>query len=498
VAADRGALAARSLRVWCAGAAVLAVLVGGGALAGGWLETSVAVSVVLCGVALWAVRQPPSPLRRGVADVAAAMAGLVALAAIVQRPADVLALCVLLIGAALLALDRAPVFPTGQRLAVAAGFVGFLSVVASVYRAEPMGPDAYAAMTLVVLAIGVTAARPGRGATGILVQDTAGGTVARWLLPATVLGPFLVGAAALAGQRAGYYGFEFGLALVTVANLSLFAALAWLLAVRLHRTDARRLQAETELRRVNAELEERVRTRTSELAASERQYRQLIEDSAEGIIIHRLGLVRFINTAAARIFGYTDPSEVLGQPIVDRIAPEHRETVAGRVDARLRGEPTPATVEFEGLRRDGSRFWIEATGTAVEWEGGPATLVSFIDISERQRREAAEREAESLRSVAKLANAAAHEINNPLTVIRGNVQLAAAKIGSRPDLDHHFEHTERAVVRIAEMIDHMTRITRLTPLSGVNTAGVETLDLRRSSEPTPPAEDPDGTRKGRS
>jgi two-component system sporulation sensor kinase A len=269
--------------------------------------------------------------------------------------------------------------------------------------------------------------------------------------------------------------------------VALFTALAWLLAVRLHRTDARRVQAETELRRINVELEERVRARTSELAASEHQYRRLIEDSAEGIIIHRLGLIRFINAAGLRIFGYADASEILGRPIMDRIAPDHRETVAGRVDARLRGEPTPATVEFEGLRQDGSRFWIEATGTAVEWEGGPATLVAFIDISERQRREEAEREAASLRSVTKMANAAAHEINNPLTVIRGNVQLIASKIGERPELDRHFEHTERAVQRIADMISQMTRITRLASLSDLNTAGVETLDLRRSSGAAPDA-----------
>jgi PAS domain-containing protein len=117
--------------------------------------------------------------------------------------------------------------------------------------------------------------------------------VARWLLPVIVLGPFLVGA----------------------------VAVAWVLAAR--------------LRRINAEIEERVRARTSELAASERQHRRLIEDFAEGIIIHRLGLIRFVNAAALRLFGSTDPAEVLGRPVLDLIAPEHRETVATRVDARL-------------------------------------------------------------------------------------------------------------------------------------------------------------------
>jgi PAS domain S-box-containing protein len=259
--------------------------------------------------------------------------------------------------------------------------------------------------------------------------------VGRWLLSSAVLGPLLIGA----------------------------LALAWFLGVRLRRVSAR----------------------TSELAASERQYRRLIEDSAEGIVIHRLGVIRFTNPAALRLFGFTDSAQAVGKPWLDLIAPGHREAVTARVDARMRGESIPATVELEALRRDGSHFWLAATATVVEWEGSPSHFVSFIDISDRQRREAAEREAESLRSVTKLANAAAHEINNPLTVVGGNLQLLAERLRDRPELDRYFERGERAIRQIADMISHMTRITRLTPLSGVDTGGVPTLDLRRSSEPAP-------------
>ena len=278
--------------------------------------------------------------------------------------------------------------------------------------------------------------------------------LARWLVPLALLGPLL--AAAL--------------------------GLAWLLAGRLRR-------AEAKLLRVHAEIDERVRARTSELAASERQYRRLIEDSAEGILIHRVGEIRFANAAAVRLFGFADPSRMLGVRWVDLIAPEHHDTVTARVDARLRGEAIPPTVELEALRQDGGRFWLAATGSRVEWEGGPATVVSFVDVSDRQRREAAEREAESLRSVAKLANAAAHEINNPLTVVGGNLQLLSERLRDRPELARYFERGERAVRQIADMISHMTRITRLTPLTSVDTGGVPTLDLRRSSEPAPPSDE---------
>jgi PAS domain S-box-containing protein len=265
--------------------------------------------------------------------------------------------------------------------------------------------------------------------------------VARWLLSPAVLGPLLIGA----------------------------LALAWFLGVRLRRVSAR----------------------TSELAASERQYRRLIEDSAEGIVIHRLGVIRYTNAAALRLFGFTDSVQAVGKPWLDLIAPGHREAVNARVDARMRGESIPATVELEALRRDGSHFWLAATATVVEWEGSPSHFVSFIDISEHQRREAAEREAESLRSVTKLANAAAHEINNPLTVVGGNLQLLAERLGDRPELARYFERGERAVRQIADMISHMTHITRLTPLTGVDTGGVPTLDLRRSSEPAPSADQGD-------
>lgn len=493
----RGALTSMVLSGWCTGAAVLTVLVGLGVLAAGWGSgTDTAIAFLLCGAALGTLRQAPASRRvRMAADGAAGLAAVVALVVLAQRVAGVApggrmalltALCVLMVVAGLWSLDRERLFPTGQRLTVAAGFIAFVSVAASVYGAEAVKPmDALTATTLVVLSVGVLAARPGRGASGILVQDTAGGTVARWLLPATLLGPFLLGAIGLALERAGYYGREFTVALVTVANLSLFSALVWLLAVHLHRTDVRRLRAETDLRQVNAELEERVRTRTRALATSEAQYRRLIEDSAQGILIHREGVIRVVNATALRMFGYAHPADLVGQPVMRYIAPDQRETVEKRVAARLQGEPTPATVEIEGLRANGSRFWIEATATVVEWEGGPATLVFFIDISERRQREAAARQAESLRSVTKLANAAAHEINNPLTVVGGHLQLLAAKVGDRPELRRHFEQSERAVQRIAEMIGHMTRITRLELLKSLETGGVETLDLRRSSEPPP-------------
>jgi PAS domain S-box-containing protein len=498
----------------CTGAAALCALVGIAVLVSDWalgeplalMKPSTAACFALAGASLWVLSERPATRRvRVLADGAAGIVGLLAVITLAAqlagrdpagRMASPTALCFLLLALALLSLDRAPVFPTGQRLAVVSCFLSLLVVVAWAYGAgtPPRGPAAMAPLTgilLVILSVAVTAARPGRGATGIFVQDTAGGMVARWVFPGTTLGALVVGAIALAGERAGLYGREFAIAFTTVASLSLFSALVWFISVRLHRTDARRLAAEAELRGINAELEARVQARTLALVASEARYRQLIEESPDGIMIHQAGVIRLMNRAGLQMFGHAEPAQAVGRPLLDYIAPEHREIVAARVAARLaQGDSTAQAVEVETLRTDGTRFWIGAVATIIDWEGSPASLVSFVDISERRRREVVEREAESLRAVAKLANAAAHEINNPLTVVGGNMHLLAARIADRPELQRYVDRVLRAVRTIADMINHMTRITRLSALSHLDTAGVPILDLRSSSQAPEPVPGP--------
>jgi PAS domain S-box-containing protein len=238
-----------------------------------------------------------------------------------------------------------------------------------------------------------------------------------------------------------------------------------------------------------------LQARSEALQQSEGRYRRLTEESAEGIIIHQAGVIQFINISAARTLGYGQPAEAVGQPVAAHIAPEYRDAVLARIEARLRGDAVPATTEMEVLRRDGSRLWLEATAATVTWDGAPATRVSGIDITDRRRREAAEREAENLRAVASLANATAHEINNPLTVIIGNLQLLREALSDRAAAEVYADRVQHGVQRIREMVEHMRQITRLEPLKELDTGGLPTLDLRRSSGPVPGG-GPPGTEEG--
>ena len=72
-------------------------------------------------------------------------------------------------------------------------------------------------------------------------------------------------------------------------------------------------------------------------------------------------------------------------------------------------------------------------------------------MTQRQRAEAAERESESLRAVAKLAFAAAHDINNPLSVITGQLHFLAKEQPDSPRV----AAIEKAAWRIQAIVSQM-------------------------------------------
>jgi PAS domain S-box-containing protein len=126
------------------------------------------------------------------------------------------------------------------------------------------------------------------------------------------------------------------------------------------------------------------------LQQSEEQYRCIVERSLQAIIIHQDGLIRLVNQAAVRIFGYDAPDELVGRDIWHTLVDTTMwPALRARAAASLRGETLPAHHGWQGIRKDGSRLWIESTASAITWEQRPAVVSFFIDITERRRAEEA-------------------------------------------------------------------------------------------------------------
>ncbi|MEK7837522.1 MAG: PAS domain S-box protein, partial [candidate division NC10 bacterium] len=165
------------------------------------------------------------------------------------------------------------------------------------------------------------------------------------------------------------------------------------------------------------------------LRESEARYRGLVEGSIQGISIHQDFIVRFANPAFARMFGYDAPAQVIGRNALTLVAAEDRDRLEAYSLARLHGEPGPSRHEFQGMRRDGARVWIEGVISLTTWDSRPATLATLFDLTERKQLEQQFLQSQKMEVVGRLAGGIAHDFNNLLTVILGRAELLLHRLG---------------------------------------------------------------------
>ena len=125
------------------------------------------------------------------------------------------------------------------------------------------------------------------------------------------------------------------------------------------------------------------------LKLSEQRFRDLIEGSIQGILIHQGENILFANQSYAELFGYERPEDLpnLNEASV-LIAPHDRERVMAYGRARMAGQEAPSRYEYQGQRRDGTLIWMETQVRMITWDGAPAVQMTVFDLTERNRAEA--------------------------------------------------------------------------------------------------------------
>ena len=234
----------------------------------------------------------------------------------------------------------------------------------------------------------------------------------------------------------------------------------------------------------NARLLDEAELRRQAAEEAQALYRGLVEGVPVGLYrVTPDGRFLDANPALIQMYGYPDRETFLKvDPTTLYVDPEDRR----RWRALLEREGVVRDVEFQLRRRDGLPIWVRRSGRAVRDGAGRLLYYEGLqeDITERKRAEEAERETAALRSVAQLANAAAHEINNPLLVISGRLELLALRFRGDDSLRAGLDQALAASRRITEIIAHMGRITRLE-VAQHSPGLAPILDLRRSGELEP-------------
>ena len=171
------------------------------------------------------------------------------------RMALLTALSVAALGSALVTIDVRST--RGQRpsewLAAVALLVALVGSTdyALDWRPELTGIAIHTVGGLLLLGIGVLAARPDDGWMQTLSSEHGGGVAARRLLPFAVCVPLVLGALRWVGQQAGMYGVELGVAIMTGSTVLLLVLAVWWNARQVNRLNEQRL---LESKRASAEL----------------------------------------------------------------------------------------------------------------------------------------------------------------------------------------------------------------------------------------------------
>jgi len=111
--------------------------------------------------------------------------------------------------------------------------------------------------------------------------------------------------------------------------------------------------------------------------------------------------------------------------VLDRFHPDERGLMRERPEAVLKsGEPQPAT-ESRLLARDASTVTVEVLDLPVVFGGAPTVMTIARDLRGRKEMEAQLQLADRMISVGTLSAGIAHEINNPLGYVIGNLGYLA-------------------------------------------------------------------------
>jgi PAS domain S-box-containing protein len=210
---------------------------------------------------------------------------------------------------------------------------------------------------------------------------------------------------------------------------------------------------------------------------SERRFRMLVHGVTDYAIfmLSPEGLVTNWNAGARRIKGYT-AEEIIGSYFSRFYLPE--DAASGLPQRGLSIAARDGRFEAEGwrVRKDGTRFWAHVVIDAIREDDG--TLAGFAkitrDITERMESnrllEDAKKalfQSQKMEAIGKLTGGVAHDFNNVLQVLRGNLELLdrrhSGDVWTRERLDKAIDAVERG----AKLASQLLAFGRQQPLQPV-------------------------------
>lgn len=188
----------------------------------------------------------------------------------------------------------------------------------------------------------------------------------------------------------------------------------------------------------------------------ELEYRSYLIDNMNEVFVtydlnHR---ITFVNRSVSTILGY-EPGELLGKNVLDYIVLSHIPSAAIQIENRLQ-KGTPGIFETIVPTKNGSEALVRIKSSPImENDSIIGVMLLLEDISEQRKIEQEMARLSQLHTIGEIAAGIGHEIRNPMTTVKGFLQIMKQQ-GEFKSYQNYFnimlEELERANDIISEFL----------------------------------------------
>jgi PAS domain S-box-containing protein len=225
----------------------------------------------------------------------------------------------------------------------------------------------------------------------------------------------------------------------------------------------RRLEVANE--ELHREIAERKRAEAA-LREAEEQYRTLVEQAQDAIVVLQHGKPVYGNPACKKLLGFS-VGETAARNFFDVVVPEDRDRLREYHDKGLQGGAIPDRYEIRLLSQDGQQLPLEVRMCVIQYQRQPATLVVMRDITERKRAEEERRRieeqlrrAQKMEALGTLAGGIAHDFNNILAAIIGYTELVVPRVSRTSPEWGYLQEVLTAGQRARDLVQQILLFTR--------------------------------------
>ncbi|MCG8673319.1 MAG: PAS domain S-box protein [Pseudomonadales bacterium] len=225
----------------------------------------------------------------------------------------------------------------------------------------------------------------------------------------------------------------------------------------------------------------------NELRESEKKLKAIVDQSFDALVgIDKYGTILLVNPAVERMFGY-QTEEIIGKNVKMFIPENYQKEHNGQLNKYLKDGIqglTGQSTELVAIDRQNKEFPILLRvgkfQTGVKLDQGTVKYLGCIqDISETKLQEEKLRRSQKLEAVGNLVGGVAHDFNNIIGIISGNLELVELETTLSEDAKESLASAMKASKRAKNLTQKLLRFSRKVPRSQVRLDCHESLNDTR-------------------